>query len=380
MELASKLPQTGTTIFSVMSAMAQEYGAVNLGQGFPDFPMHAELITGVQKAMEAGYNQYAPMPGWLPLREAIAEKSKLLYQTHVDPEFEITITPGATYAIYTALTTILQPGDEVIFFEPAYDSYIPNILLNGAKPVPLSLTYPDYQIDWSLVRQSISPHTKAIIINSPHNPTGTVLGEDDIQQLKSIVKETGIFIISDEVYEHLIYDTLPHLSLLRYPDLFEHSFICSSFGKTYHCTGWKLGYCVAPAPLMKEYRKVHQYLGFSCFTPTQVALGHFLQDPQQYLSLPDFYQKKRDYFIQLLQQSKFELLPCSGSFFICASYANISNEKDTDFAIRLVKEFGIATIPVSAFYHNNEDNHVIRMCFAKKETTLEAAAERLLQV
>lgn len=380
MELASKLPQTATTIFSVMSAMAQEYGAVNLGQGFPDFPMHAELITGVQKAMEAGYNQYAPMPGWLPLREAIAEKSKLLYQTHVDPEFEITITPGATYAIYTALTTILQPGDEVIFFEPAYDSYIPNILLNGAKPVPLSLTYPDYQIDWSLVRQSISPHTKAIIINSPHNPTGTVLGEDDIQQLKSIVKETGIFIISDEVYEHLIYDTLPHLSLLRYPELFERSFICSSFGKTYHCTGWKLGYCVAPAPLMKEYRKVHQYLGFSCFTPTQVALGHFLQDPQQYLSLPDFYQKKRDYFIQLLQQSKFELLPCSGSFFICASYANISNEKDTDFATRLVKEFGIATIPVSAFYHNNEDNHVIRMCFAKKETTLEAAAERLLQV
>ncbi|MBM3439231.1 MAG: aminotransferase class I/II-fold pyridoxal phosphate-dependent enzyme [Bacteroidetes bacterium] len=380
MELASKLPQTGTTIFSVMSAMAQEYGAVNLGQGFPDFPMHAELITGVQKAMEAGYNQYAPMPGWLPLREAIAEKSKLLYQTHVDPEFEITITPGATYAIYTALTTILQPGDEVIFFEPAYDSYIPNILLNGAKPVPLSLTYPDYQIDWGLVRQSISPRTKAIIINSPHNPTGTVLKEDDIQQLKSIIKETGIFIISDEVYEHLIYDTLPHLSLLRYPELFERSFICSSFGKTYHCTGWKLGYCVAPAPLMKEYRKVHQYLGFSCFTPTQVALGHFLQDPQQYLSLLDFYQKKRDYFIQLLQQSKFELLPCSGSFFICASYANISNEKDTDFATRLVKEFGIATIPVSAFYHNNEDNHVIRMCFAKKETTLEAAAERLLQV
>jgi len=363
-----------------MSAMAQEYGAVNLGQGFPDFPMHAELITGVQKAMEAGYNQYAPMPGWLPLREAIAEKSKLLYQTHVDPEFEITITPGATYAIYTALTTILQPGDEVIFFEPAYDSYIPNILLNGAKPVPLSLTYPDYQIDWGLVRQSISPRTKAIIINSPHNPTGTVLKEDDIQQLKSIIKETGIFIISDEVYEHLIYDTLPHLSLLRYPELFERSFICSSFGKTYHCTGWKLGYCVAPAPLMKEYRKVHQYLGFSCFTPTQVALGHFLQDPQQYLSLLDFYQKKRDYFIQLLQQSKFELLPCSGSFFICASYANISNEKDTDFATRLVKEFGIATIPVSAFYHNNEDNHVIRMCFAKKETTLEAAAERLLQV
>ena len=380
MELASKLPQTGTTIFSVMSAMAQAHGAVNLGQGFPDFPMHAELIAGVQKAMEAGYNQYAPMPGWLPLREAIAEKSKLLYQTHIDPETDITITPGATYAIYTALTTILQPGDEVIFFEPAYDSYIPNILLNGAKPVPLALTYPDYQIDWNLVRQSVSPRTKAIIINSPHNPTGTILKEDDIQQLKSIVNESGIFIISDEVYEHLIFDALPHLSLLRYPELFERSFICASFGKTYHCTGWKLGYCVAPAPLMKEYRKVHQYLGFSCFTPTQVALGHFLQDPQQYLSLPDFYQKKRDYFVQLLQQSKFKLLPCSGSFFICASYANISNEKDTDFATRLVKEYGIATIPVSAFYHNHEDNRVIRMCFAKKETTLEAAAERLLRV
>lgn len=380
MELASKLPQTGTTIFSVMSAMAQAYGAVNLGQGFPDFPMAPRLIAEVQKAMEAGYNQYAPMPGWLPLREAIAEKSKLLYQTDINAETEITITPGATYAIYTALTTVLQPGDEVIFFEPAYDSYAPNILLNGARPIPLPLTYPDYKINWDRVQASISPRTKAIIINSPHNPTGTVLQEQDIQQLKEIVRDTGVYIVSDEVYEHLIYDNLPHLSLLRYPELFERSFICASFGKTYHCTGWKLGYCVAPEQLMKEYRKVHQYLGFSCFTPAQVALANFMQNPEQYLSLPAFYQKKRDYFIELLQESKLKLLPCSGSFFICASYGDISGEKDTDFATRLVKELGIAVIPVSAFYHNKEDNHVVRLCFAKKEATLEAAAERLLRV
>jgi len=247
-------------------------------------------------------------------------------------------------------------------------------------PVLVPLSFPDYRIPWEEVKKKITNRTRIILLNTPHNPTGMVWTSEDMQMLENIVSGTSILILSDEVYEHLIFDALPHLSLLRYPELFERSFICASFGKTYHCTGWKLGYCVAPAPLMKEYRKVHQYLGFSCFTPTQVALGHFLHDPQLYLSLPDFYQKKRDYFVQLLQQSKFKLLPCSGSFFICASYANISNERDTDFATRLVKEYGIATIPVFAFYHNHEDNRVIRMCFAKKETTLEAAAERLLRV
>lgn len=374
---ASKLPHTGTTIFSVMSTMAQAYGAVNLGQGFPDFQMDAQLVDLVNDAMKKGYNQYAPMPGWIPLREAIAEKIDRLYHTVINPDTEITITPGATYAIYTALSTVLQPGDEVIVFEPAYDSYLPNIALNGAKAIPIALRYPDYKIDWALVRSSITDRTRMIIINSPHNPTGTVWQEEDIQALSDMVKNTDIYLVSDEVYEHLIYDNKKHLSLVQYPELFERSFICSSFGKTYHCTGWKLGYCVAPAALMNEYRKVHQYLGFSCFTPAQVALAQYMKDPQRYLSLPEFYQKKRDYFIACLADSPLTLLPSKGSFFICASYNNISDEKDMDFAARLVKEYGIATIPLSAFYSNGEDNKVIRMCFAKKEETLEAAGERL---
>lgn len=380
MILSSKLPKVGTTIFTVMSALANEYKAVNLGQGFPDFPMDETLTTLVSDAMRQGYNQYAPMPGWMPLREAIAEKAELLYGAKVNPDTEITITPGGTYAIYTALTTVLQPGDEVILFEPAYDSYIPNIEINGAKAVPLPLKFPDYSIDWELVQQSITPQTRMIMINSPHNPTGAVLREHDIEQLKAIVRDTNIFILSDEVYEHLIYDELPHLSMLRYPELMERSFVCFSFGKTYHCTGWKLGYCIAPATHMKEYRKVHQYNAFSCFTPTQVALAQFLKEPAHYLSLPGFYQQKRDYFVKLMQQTRLKLLPSNGSYFMCASYAHMSEESDMDFAVRLVKELGIATIPVSAFYHNAKDDGVIRFCFAKKEETLEAAVERLMNL
>ena len=380
MQIKSKLPKVGTTIFTVMSALATEHKAVNLGQGFPDFPMSEELTGKVAEAMKNGHNQYAPMPGLIGLRESIAEKVEFLYQVKVSPDTEITITPGGTYAIYSSLTAILQPGDEVILFEPAYDSYIPNIEINGAKAVPLPLTYPDYKIDWDLVRSSINARTKAILINSPHNPTGSVLDKNDIAELKSAVAGTNIFIVSDEVYEHLIYDELPHESMLKYPELFERSFVNFSFGKTYHCTGWKLGYCIAPAAFTKEFRKVHQFNCFSCFTPAQVALADYLKNKDAYLSLPRFMQQKRDYFIELMKQTKFDLLPTSGSYFVCASYGRISDEADKDLAIRLTKEAGVATIPLSAFYHNQKDDKVVRFCFSKQNRTLQQAVERLMKI
>lgn len=376
----SKLPNISTTIFTVMSALATEHNAINLGQGFPDYPMSEELIAKVNEAMRKGNNQYAPMPGLLALRESIAEKAQTLYNTTIAAETEITITPGGTYAIYTALTTILNAGDEVIIFEPAYDSYIPNIEINGAKAVPLALTYPDYKIDWELVRSAINTKTKAILINSPHNPTGSVLDKNDIEELKQITAGTNIFIISDEVYEHLIFDDLKHESILRYPELFHRSFVCFSFGKTYHCTGWKLGYCIAPAALMKEYRKVHQFNAFTCFTPAQVALAEHLKNKEAYLSLPRFMQQKRDYFLELMKNTKFDLLPTHGSYFVCASYGRISDEGDKDLAIRLTKESGVATIPVSAFYHNAKDDKVIRFCFSKQNRTLQQAVERLMKI
>ncbi len=378
--IQSKLPDIGTTIFTVMSALATEHKAVNLGQGFPDYPMSEELTARVYEAMKQGHNQYAPMPGLPALREAIAEKAAFLYNANVNPGTEITITPGGTYAIYTAFTTILRPGDEVIVFEPAYDSYIPNIEINGAKAIPLPLTYPDYRIDWDLVRTAITSRTKAIIINSPHNPTGSVLEQQDLQELKEITSGTGIFIVSDEVYEHLIFDGKPHESILKYPELLERSFVCFSFGKTYHCTGWKLGYCIAPAALMNEYRKVHQFNAFTCFTPAQVALADYLKNREAYLSLPRFMQQKRDYFVELMKQTRFDLLPTSGSYFVCASYGRISDESDYDLAVRLTKEAGVATIPVSAFYHNKKDDKVLRFCFAKQSRTLQQAAERLMKL
>nr|WP_294903602.1 methionine aminotransferase [uncultured Lacibacter sp.] len=380
MQIKSKLPNVGTTIFTVMSALATEHKAVNLGQGFPDFPMSEELTAKVAEAMKNGHNQYAPMPGLIGLRESIAEKVEFLYNTKVNPDTEITITPGGTYAIYSSLTTILQPGDEVILFEPAYDSYIPNIEINGAKAIPLPLTYPDYKIDWDLVRSSINAKTKAILINSPHNPTGSVLDKNDIAELKSVVVGTNIFIVSDEVYEHLIYDDQPHESMLKYPELFERSFVNFSFGKTYHCTGWKLGYCIAPAAFTKEFRKVHQFNCFSCFTPAQVALADYLKNKEAYLSLPRFMQQKRDYFVELMKQTKFDLLPTSGSYFVCASYGRISDEADQDLAIRLTKEAGVATIPLSAFYHNQKDDKVVRFCFSKQNRTLQQAVERLMKI
>jgi methionine transaminase len=381
LSINSKLPGVGTSIFTVMSAMATEYKAVNLGQGFPDFDMNHELTGLVNDAMKKGFNQYSPMQGYTPLREVLAEKVESLYKTIISPDTQVTITPGGTYAIYTALTTVLQPGDEVIVFEPAYDSYIPNIEVNGAIPVLIGLKFPDYKIDWDTVRQKITAKTRMIMLNSPHNPTGAVLGEDDIQQLRSIVKNTNIIILSDEVYEHLIFDNIPHRSILRYPDLLERSFVCFSFGKVYHCTGWKLGYCISSAALMAEFRKVHQFNCFSCHTPSQVGLATFLQNKEAYLSLGGFLQQKRDYFQQLMQsETAFTALPSHGSYFQCYQYNRISDEADKDFAVRVTKEYGIATIPVSAFYRSGTDNKVIRFCFAKKQETIDAAMEKLSKI
>jgi len=378
MQITSKLPAVGTTIFATMSALAAEHKAVNLGQGFPDFPMSQELIELVAKAMRDQYNQYAPMPGWMPLREAIAEKVHYLYGSRVNPDSEITITPGGTYAIYSAFTSFLQSGDEVILFEPAYDSYIPNIEVNGAKAVRIPLVYPDYHIDWNAVRAAITPRTRAILINSPHNPTGAVISATDIEELRKTVEGTSILILSDEVYEHLIFDGISHQSILRYPDLFARSFVCFSFGKVYNCTGWKLGYCIAPATLMKEFRKIHQFNAFSCFTPTQVALASFLQNRDAYLTLSDLMQQKRDFFIDQMKATRFTLLSSYGSYFICAKYDQISEEGDMDFAVRLTKEAGVTTIPVSAFYADGKDDKVLRFCFSKKKETIEQAVERLV--
>lgn len=375
--LTSKLPNTGTSIFTTMSALANEYNAINLGQGFPDFPMDEKLSALAQKAMADGHNQYAPMAGYMPLREAISNKINFLYGVNISANDSITITPGGTNAIYNAFNTILQPGDEVILFEPAYDSYIPNILVNGAIPVPIPLTFPTFSIDWEKVKAAINKKTKAIIINSPHNPTGTVLSHDDILMLLSILKDTSIFLISDEVYEHLIFDDKKHNSVLKYPELFERSFVCFSFGKVYNCTGWKLGYCVAPPNLTAEFRKTHQFNSFCCFTPTQVALAEHLNDIGAYQSIGPMMQQKRDFFIECMNKKDFTLLPSFGSYFICATYEKISDLPAKDFAIELTKKAGVATIPVSAFYNNAKDDKVLRFCFAKKEETILEATKRL---
>lgn len=363
-----------------MSQLSTQYNAINLGQGFPDFMMDEALIKLVNRAMFDGLNQYAPMSGLLVLREQISKKILKLYNSTVDPETDITITPGGTYAIYTALTTILQPGDEVIVFEPAYDSYVPNIEVNGAIPVLIQLRFPDFSIPWEEVQRKINVRTKLIIINSPHNPTGSVINQNDIEQLRKIVQGTNIFILSDEVYEHLIFDGVKHESILRYPDLLKRSFVCFSFGKTYHCTGWKMGYCVSAPKLMHEFRKVHQFNCFSVHTPVQAALAEYLHNEDAYLQLGAAIQVKRDYFRQLMLATSFKPLHSSGSYFQCYSYAEISNESDTDFAMKLIKQFGVTAIPLSAFYSNSKDDKVLRFCFCKKEETLKHAVDLLLKM
>lgn len=376
--ITSKLPNIDTSIFTEMSVLAQQHQAINLGQGFPDFEMDPSLTALVNEAMQEGHNQYVHTNGLPALRQGIAEKIKNIYGTTIEATEEITITPGGTYAIYTALTTIIQKGDEVILFEPAYDSYAPNIEMNGGVVVPVALCFPGYSIDWELVKTKINPKTKAIIINSPHNPTGALLQEVDIQALTKLVAGTGIFIISDEVYEHLVFDDKKHLSILKYPELYERSFVCFSFGKTYHCTGWKLGYCIAPSAWMQEFRKVHQFNCFSCNSPVQFALAAFLKNETAFTQLGKFMQAKRDFFMEAMKATKFKPLPSYGSYFQLYSYAGLSNETEKVLAIRLIKEYGVATIPVASFYKTAVENKVLRFCFAKKEETLQEAAHRLI--
>ncbi len=380
LNIQSKLPGVSTTIFTVMSKLAAEYNAINLSQGFPDYACDPNLVELVTKAMQDGFNQYAPMPGSPVLKETIAAKVENLYKVKYNPDTEITVTAGGTQAIFTAVAAIISAGDEVIIFEPAYDSYAPTIKLLGGLVKTYELAPPDYAIDWDMVKKLFTARTRMIILNSPQNPTGSILSADDMKALIKLVSGTDILILSDEVYEHLIYDEQKHQSVMLYPELKQRSFIVASFGKLLHATGWKLGYCLAPEKLTKEFRKVHQFNVFSVNSPMQQAIATYLQTPANYTGIAAFFQEKRDYFRSLLAESRLELLPCNGSYFQCVSYQNISKEKDTDFSMRLIKEFGVATIPVSAFYQKGTDHKIIRFCFAKEHETLALAAEKLKNI
>ncbi len=376
----SKLPNTGTTIFTVMSKLAADNNAINLSQGFPDFEGPAELIELTNKYMLGGKNQYAPMGGVPVLNERIAEKMNRLYGAEYHPEKEVTVTAGGTQAIFTALASVIHPGDEVIIFEPAYDSYAPSIKLLGGLVKPFELSPPDYVIDWNMVKKLISNRTRMIILNSPQNPTGTILKQEDINHLIKLTKDTDILILSDEVYEHMVYDGNEHLSMARYPELRERSFISTSFGKLFHNTGWKIGYCLAPEALMNEFRKVHQYLVFSVNSPVQYAIADMLLHTDYYETLKTFFEEKRNFFRKLLLQTRFQLLPCEGSYFQCVGIRDLTDENDVVFTKRLTEKFGVASIPTSAFYSKSTDFGVIRFCFAKKQETLENAVERLTKV
>lgn len=376
----SKLPGIGTNIFSVMSAMAEEHQAINLSQGLPDFPCDPKLIELVTDFMAKGHNQYAPMPGLPALRELIAEKVNRLYQSDYRAETEVTVTAGATQAIFTALASCINPGDEVIIFEPAYDCYGPTVKMFGGLVKTYVMSAPDYKVDWDMVKKLFSANTKMIILNTPHNPTGSILTEEDIKALIKLTANTDVLILSDEVYEHIVFDGQEHLSVARYPELRERSFIVASFGKLLHTTGWKTGYCIAPEFLMKEFRKVHQFNVFCVNTPVQMAISKYLTDNHVYDELSQFFQEKRDSFRSMMAATRFELLPCHGSYFQCVSYAGISDENDMEMATRLIKEHGVASIPVSAFHSRNVDGDVLRFCFAKKQETLEKAVERLIKL
>jgi methionine aminotransferase len=380
MNIQSKLPDVGVTIFTVMSRLANEHGAINLSQGFPDFDVNPELITLIEKQMRAGRNQYAPMQGALELRERVSAKVLDIYGARYDPLSEITVTAGATEALFAAIAAVVRPGDEVILFEPAYDSYVPSIILSSGVPVPLVMRYPGYAIDWNGVKDAITERTRMIILNSPHNPSGAVLSGDDIAALADIVRGTDIIILSDEVYEHIIFDGRRHESMSRHPELAARSFVVTSFGKTYHATGWKVGCCAAPRRLSEEFQKVHQYLTFAVNTPVQFALAEFMERREEYLGIPAFYQAKRDLFLSLIKGSRFRAVPSRGTYFQMLDYSEITDEADVDFAQRLTAEFGVAAIPPSVFYRNKDDNRVLRFCFAKREETLRKAAERLCAI
>lgn len=377
MKLTSKLPSVGTTIFTVMSKLALDVGAINLSQGFPDFDCDPALVDAVARHMREGRNQYAPMQGVPALRQAIAVKFAELYDAVYDPDTEVTVTSGGTEAIFDAVAAVVRPGDEVIVFEPCYDSYVPAIELNGGKAVVISLRYPDYTVPWDEVRAAISPRTRMLMFNSPHNPTATILSAADLDELTRLVERHDILIVSDEVYEHIIFDGARHESMARRERLRARSFIVGSFGKTYHVTGWKIGYAVAPAPLTEEFRKVHQFVTFSTNTPIQHALAEFLSQRRGYPELSAFYQRKRDLFLQLIEGSRFRPLPSRGTYFQLLDYSAITDEDDMAFALRLTKEHGVASIPTSAFLYNQKAPKVLRFCFAKKDETLASAAERL---
>ena len=376
----SRLPNVGTTIFTVMSRLALECGAINLSQGFPEFAPSPLLVELVAKHMRSGHNQYAPMAGVLPLREAIAQKVDPLYGARYDVEREITVTAGATQAIFTAIACLVQPGDEVIVFEPVYDSYEPSIRLNGGTPVYARLSFPDYRPDWNAVRELVSQRTRMVIVNTPHNPSGAMLSRHDFVELEAIVRGTDIVIVSDEVYEHIVFDGRKHQSVAGFPALAERSFVVSSFGKTYHVTGWKIAYCLAPRELMAEFRKAHQFVVFCVHGPSQLALADFMQRQDWYAELAALYQGKRDFFRAALAPSRLELLACEGTYFQLARYTAICEDADRVLAERLTREAGVASIPVSAFYSDGEDNRVLRFCFAKEEETLARAAERLCRL
>lgn len=376
----SRLPAVGTTIFTVMSRMAQEAGAINLAQGFPDFNAEDVLFERVAHWMRAGHNQYAPMAGVQSMREAVATKIESLYGTRYDPETEITVTAGATQALFTAVAALVHPGDEVIVFEPVYDSYAPSIELQGGVVVRMQLGAPHYRPDWEAVAAAITPRTRMIMINSPHNPTATVWSRADLDRLAALVRDTGIVIVSDEVYEHIVFDGLAHESCARHPELAARTLVVSSLGKTYHITGWKVGYVVGPRELMTEFRKVHQFNVFTVNTPVQLALAEYMADASRHQGLAAFYQAKRDFFTAAMAGSRFELLPSLGTYFQLARYGAISDEPDTVFVETLTREIGVAAIPVSAFFADGRDERVVRLCFAKNEATLAAACERLRAV
>jgi methionine transaminase len=377
--MRSRLPNVGTTIFTVMSALATERGAVNLGQGFPDFEPDATLLDAVNHAMRNGFNQYAPLNGMLSLRQAVAQKIMDCYGCNYDPETEVMITAGATQAVMTAVFALTQPGDEVIVLEPVYDSYIPSIELAGAIPVRVQMTR-DYRVDWDRVAQAITPKTRLIMINSPHNPSGMILRDSDMKALEALVEKHNLLVISDEVYEHMVYDHEPHQSVSRYPALAARAIVVSSFGKTFHVTGWKMGSVVAPAAIMAEFRKVHQFNVFVVNSVMQVGLAEYLQDPQRYLHLPQFYQQKRDFFRDGLRRTPFKLYPCEGTFFQLVDYSSISDKNEMDFCKWLTTEIGVAAIPLSAFHQDPVENKTVRFCFAKKEETLARALERLARL
>ena len=379
--LRNKLPGKGTNIFTVMSNMAQAHDAINLAQGFPDFDGPPALLERVAYHMAHGHNQYAPLAGVPFLREQIAAKVLDLYDCEIDPEVDVVVTPGATEALYCAITAVVHTGDEVIVFDPSYDTYEPAVTLNGGVTKHIALKHPDYVIDWQQVKDSISNRTRLIILNTPHNPTGTIWSENDIRQLRDAIAGHDIFLLSDEVYEHMCFDGDPHLSLLRYPDLAGRSFVVSSFGKTYHTTGWRIGYCIAPQPLMEEFLRIHQFINFSTNTPMQYAIADFLSEcPQHHRDLGNFYQQKRDLFLKLMASSRFELAPSNGTYFQLAGYSAISTEPDTVFSARMTREHKVASIPVSVFYDKAPDEKVIRFCFVKHDDTLREAANILVDL